>query len=155
MSLWDIRIKTESTVDRAKVFTAFRNYWRRLFQRYLYLDFLATIREEFGENWFNDPTLNDLRMVSIRSWATYFLGQRMLCFTPTTRISPNILISGSKTFYFRFPVFHRKMIRDRAKLFFEKPGPTLTPRQLERAQPAFSDPTAKEEVRKKVFKVKN
>eukprot|EP00956_Cyclotella_meneghiniana_P030671 scaffold78001_cov41-Cyclotella_meneghiniana.AAC.2 len=41
------------------------------------------------------------------------------------------------------------MIRDRAKLFFEKPGPTLTPRQLERAQPAFSDPTAKEEVRKK------
>jgi len=47
------------------------------------------------------------------------------------------------------------MIRDGAKLFFEKPGPKLTPRQLERAQPAFSDPTAKEEVRKKVFKVKN
>ena len=154
MSLWDIRIKTDSTLDRTKVFTAFRNYWRRLFQRYLYLDFLATIREEFGENWFNDPTLKrsengqHTKLGHLLSGAT-----NALFYANNTNFFE--YLSGSKTFYFRFPVFHRKMIRDGAKLFFEKPGPKLTPRQLERAQPAFSDPTAKEEVRKKVFKVKN
>ena len=154
VSLWDIRIKTDSTLDRTKVFTAFRNYWRRLFQRYLYLDFLATIREEFGENWFNDPTLKrsengqHTKLGHLLSGAT-----NALFYANNTNFFE--YLSGSKTFYFRFPVFHRKMIRDGAKLFFEKPGPKLTPRQLERAQPAFSDPTAKEEVRKKVFKVKN
>eukprot|EP00804_Cyclotella_cryptica_P021990 CCRYP_000920-RA/>CCRYP_000920-RA protein AED:0.38 eAED:-0.41 QI:0/0/0/1/0/0/2/0/602 len=154
VSLWDIRIKTDSTIDRTKVFTAFRNYWRRLFQRYLYLDFLATIWEEFGDNWFNNPTLKrsengqHTKLGHLISGAT-----NALFYANKTNFFE--YLSGSKTFYFRFPVFHRKMTRDGAKLFFEKPGPKLTPRQLEHAQPAFSDSAAKKEVKKKVLKVKD
>eukprot|EP00804_Cyclotella_cryptica_P003455 CCRYP_002101-RA/>CCRYP_002101-RA protein AED:0.38 eAED:0.31 QI:0/0/0/0.8/0.5/0.4/5/0/1035 len=152
VSLWDIRIKTDSTIDRTKVFTAFRNYWRRLFQRYLYLDFLATIWEEFGDNWFNNPTLKrsengqHTKLGHLISGAT-----NALFYANKTNFFE--YLSGSKTFYFRFPVFHRKMTRDGAKLFFEKPGPKLTPRQLEHAQPAFSDSAAKKKSKRRTTRL--
>ena len=154
VSLWDIRISTESPVeDRSKVFTVLRKFWRRIFQRYLYQDCVAVIRKEFGQDWYADPTLKRVDKGQYTKLGYLISGAtNALFYTDNTNFFE--YLSGSKTFYFRFPVFHQKMIRDGATLYFEKPGPKLSPWKLERAQPNFPDPGVKEEVRKKVLKVK-
>jgi hypothetical protein len=61
---------------------------------------------------------------------------------------------GSKTCYFRFPLYYRKMVRDGCRIFFEHPGPEASPAELKRTQPTFRDPAVKAEMHKKVMKVK-
>lgn len=154
VTLWDMRIAgSQPEVARTKAFTGFRSFGRRLFHRAIYLDCMEQVAAEFGSDWF----ARDLQRVDDKGkwtklgWMLSGIRNLMWHVDNTNFFEYS---SGSKTYYFRYPIFYKKMVRDGCPIHFEKPGPRLSKSDLKHTQSPFPDASVREEMRKKVSKVR-
>jgi hypothetical protein len=120
VTLWDMRILGDQPLeDRTKAFTGFRAFGRRMFLRAIYSDCIDELEKEFGAAWPHMARTIDGRMTKL-AWRLQGI-QNLLWYADNTNFFE--YKDGSKTYYFRFPMYYRKMVRDGCPIFFESPGP--------------------------------
>jgi hypothetical protein len=158
VTLWNMRVRGDQPeTRRSQAFSGFRSFGRRLFQRAIYLDCMEQVVSQFGEDWYTRSTEELPRVSPDGKWTKlgWILNgiRNLLWYVDNTNFFE--YTTGSKTYYFRFPIFYRTMVRDGVKVHFEKPGPVVPRHQLEGIQPTFPKPEVRAEMQKKVYKVKN
>ena len=154
--LWDNRIrKVHSTEERLQAVTtivhAFRKGSKRVFHRAVCSDCIMCIEDEFGSDWQSLPRKQDNGKWTKLGWRLDGI-RNMLWYVERTDFFE--YHGGSKTHYFRFPIYYRRLVRDGWPVHFEKPGPSKPSRVLQQTQPHFPDPGVREILKKKVFKVR-
>lgn len=128
----------------------FRQFGQRMFLRATYADCMLYLEAEFGDDWQSMPRKQSDGKWTKLGWRLEGIRNLLWHVDQTNFFEYK---GGSKTYYFRFPIFYRKMVRDGCRIHYEKPGPTNSASQLQQTQPHFSDPTVRSALRKKVFKV--
>jgi hypothetical protein len=107
VTLWDMRIRGDQPLaDHTKAFSGFRTFGRRLFLRAIYNDCMETLAKEFGACWPLMPRTVDGRMTKL-AWRLQGIRNLLWSVDNTNFFEYKCC---SKTYYFRFPLYYRKLV---------------------------------------------
>jgi hypothetical protein len=127
VTLWNMRITTSCPVkDQTIAFRGFREFGWHVFLRAISTDCRDILCEEFEPDWTEAPRMQNDKLTKL-GW--HMQGIRNLIWHVDHTNFFEYKFS-SKTYYFHFPIFYRKMVRDGCPIFMEAAGPELPPKEL-------------------------